>query len=82
MAHLVFAMSSWNPGGTYDLPLLSVLSDSWTIRKNLTRRNSFIVVWHFFSFRPVIFGLAEFWTKQAAAGGPTRQSPTDGHGAK
>ena len=62
MAHLVFAMSSWNPGGTYDLPLLSVLSDSWTIQKNLTRRNSFICRVAFFSFARL------FWAHHASSG--------------
>ena len=65
MAHLVFAMSSWNPGGTYDLPLLSVLSDSWTIQKNLTRRNSFICRVAFF-FSPGYFWARRVLTKQAA----------------
>ena len=68
MAHLVFAMSSWNPGGTYDLPLLSVLSDSWTIQKKPDAAKFFHLSCGIFFFRPVILGSSrEFWTSQAAA---------------
>ena len=73
MAHLVFAMSSWNPGGTYDLPLLSVLSDSWTIQKNLTRRNSFICRCGIFFLSP-----GYFWARRVldeASSSPRTNTP-------
>ena len=73
MAHLVFAMSSWNPGGTYDLPLLSVLSDSWTIQKNLTRFFPF-VVWHFFSFARLFLG--------SPSSGRSKQQLEDQHASR
>lgn len=57
MAHLVFAMSSWNPGGTYDLPLLSVLSDSWTIQKKPDAAKFFHLSCGIFFFRRFYFGL-------------------------